>query len=121
MTVPGGGCRSLGCHGYLRSLLEACISPANTIRCYSHLARAHLLATTLMRAWLTIPVAYALGSQASSEIINRVFFFFDFPWSHTVEQNLNAMTISTSRRNTFQRKSPSNLPEVTSSKSLVTA
>ena len=44
MTVPGGGCRSLGCRGYLRALLDARISLGTTTRLHRHLPQAHLLA-----------------------------------------------------------------------------
>ena len=47
MTVPGGGCRSLGCRGYLRALLDARISLGTTTRLHRHLPQAHLLAMSL--------------------------------------------------------------------------
>ena len=47
MTVPGGGCRSLGCRGYLHPLLEARISLGTTTRFHRHLLQAHLLAMSL--------------------------------------------------------------------------
>ena len=48
MTVPGGGCRSLGCRGYLRALLDARISLGTTTRFDRHLPQAHLLVMSLM-------------------------------------------------------------------------
>ena len=47
MTVPGGGCRSLGCRGYLRALLDTRISPGTTTRFHRHLPQAHRLAMSL--------------------------------------------------------------------------
>ena len=48
VSVPGGGCHSLGCHGYLRALLDAPISLGTTTRFYRHLPQAHLLAMSLI-------------------------------------------------------------------------
>ena len=42
-----GGCRSLGCRGYLRALLDARISLGTTTRLHTHLPQAHLLAMSL--------------------------------------------------------------------------
>ena len=47
MTVPGGGCRSLGCHGYLRALLDARILLGTTTCLNRHLPQVHLLAMSL--------------------------------------------------------------------------
>jgi len=46
--VPGGGCRSLGCRGYLRALLDARISLGTTTRLHRQLPQAHLLAMSLI-------------------------------------------------------------------------
>ena len=48
MTVPGGGCRSLGCRGYLRALLNTRISPGTATRFHRHLPQAHRLAMSLI-------------------------------------------------------------------------
>ena len=48
VTVPGGGCHSLGCRGYLRALLDAPISLGTTTRLHRHLPQAHLLAMSLI-------------------------------------------------------------------------
>ena len=42
-----GGCRSLGCRGYLRALLDTRISPGTTTRFLRHLPQAHRLAMSL--------------------------------------------------------------------------
>ena len=48
VMVPGGGCRSMGCRGYLRALLDACISLGTTTRFHRHLSQAHLLVMSSM-------------------------------------------------------------------------
>ena len=48
VTVPGRGCHSLGCRGYLRALLDARISLGTTTRLHRHLPQAHLLAMSLI-------------------------------------------------------------------------
>ena len=53
VMVPGGGCHSLGCRGYLRALLDAPISLGTTTRFHRHLPQAHLLvmSLTLVSTW----------------------------------------------------------------------
>ena len=49
VMVPGGGCSSLGCCGYLCALLNARILLGTTTRFHTrHLPQAHLLAMSLM-------------------------------------------------------------------------
>ena len=49
MTVPGGGCRSLGCRGYLCALFDARISFGTTTCFHRHLPQAHLLPMSLIK------------------------------------------------------------------------
>ena len=65
MTVPGGGCRSLGCRGYLRALLDTRISPGTTTRFHRHLPQAHRLAMNLTSLDVTFLFLFLL-----------LFFFF---------------------------------------------
>ena len=62
MTAPGGACCSLGCRGYLHSLLEAHISLGTINHINRHLAQAHLLAMSfkgvlplVRNSWLDRP------------------------------------------------------------------
>ena len=64
VTVPGGGCGSLSCHGYLRPLLEARILLGTTTRFHRHLLQAHLLAMTL------ISIPFDTLFKAYFELIN---------------------------------------------------
>ena len=47
--VPGGGCRSLGCRGYLCALFDARISFGTTTCFHRHLPQAHLLPMSLIK------------------------------------------------------------------------
>ena len=49
VTVPGAGCRSQGCRGYLRTQLKARISLGANTHFHGHLPQARLLAMNLTR------------------------------------------------------------------------
>ena len=51
-----GGCRSLGCRGYLRALLNARISLWTTTRFHRHLPQTHLLAMSLTKIQPPLPL-----------------------------------------------------------------
>ena len=67
MTVPGGGCCSLGCRGYLCPLLEAGISLGTTTCFHRHLLQAHLLAMSLISGCPSL--SRTLGTTLSCEVM----------------------------------------------------
>ena len=62
--LPGGDCRSLGCRGYLRALLDARILLGTTTRFDRHLPQAHLLVMSLIHL-LYISTADLVSSNTS--------------------------------------------------------
>ena len=67
VTVPGGGCCSLGCRGYLRPLLEARILLGTTTCFNRHLLQAHLLAMSLISGCPS--PSWMLGTTLSCEVM----------------------------------------------------
>ena len=78
VKVPGGGCSSLNCHGYLRTLLMAHIllgTPTST-PFHRHLPQVHLLAMSLNSYFVII-------SQFVNPVQPLLLHFFSLFLSHS--------------------------------------
>ena len=77
MTVPGGGCHSLGCCGYLCALLEAHISLGTTTRFHVHLPQAHLLVMSLIVTVMLCFSCEVIRDQQTGESLQYAFIEFE--------------------------------------------
>ena len=84
MTVPGGGCRSLGCRGYLRALLDAHISLSTTTRLHRHLPQAHLLAMSLTTELIKFELSPRKISKADVSSVSLSSERIEESWSIVV-------------------------------------